>query len=100
MKLSDFVSSTLTELQKGVQKAKKESGVWVAPGLVADQQVWSEQLVAFDVAVVSSADGGGEISVWGMGKLKGGTTSQSTNRISFSVPVYFQAIGSGDEEGS
>lgn len=91
MKLDEFVEQTLVDISKGVSEAKKKSSVWIAPGYVDGEKVFSEQLVKFEVAVTVEKEGSGGISVLSFADLKGNFKTESTNKIVFDVPVYFQA---------
>ncbi|TRD23317.1 hypothetical protein [Palleronia caenipelagi] len=99
MKLSVFVQTTLEEIAKGVSSAKNNSrsndNVWIAPGYLMGKEVASEQQVQFDVLVTSSVNGDGGVDILGLADLKGGYSHENSNRVSFSVPVYFQALGGG-----
>jgi hypothetical protein len=95
MKLSKFISTTLAEIHQGIADAREESGSWIAPSTLDGERVVSEQQVLFDVAIVSSADGSGDVSVLGFGKLGSGISNEKSNRVSFAVPVYFQASRPG-----
>lgn len=48
-------------------------------------------MVKFEVVVTTSKEAGGGIRIWTAGEAKGNAATQNTNRISFDVPVYFQA---------
>ena len=89
--LKEFVASSLSEVHDGILDAKRRSGTWIAPGKVADKDVWGQQLVTFDVAVTTTTEGSGTVGIKVV-NLSGGRTQQAVNRIQFSVPVYFEAI--------
>ena len=91
MKLDEYVKQTLIDITKGVAEAKKESLLWIAPGYVDGEKVLSEQLVSFEIAVTVSKEGGGGIQVLSIGELGAKGASEHTNKISFSVPIFFQA---------
>jgi len=91
MKLDEYVKQTLLDITKGVSEAKDTSELWIAPGYVDGEKVFSEQLVTFDIAVTVSKEGTGGIQVLTLGELSTKGATEHTNRISFSVPVYFQA---------
>ena len=91
MKLKDFVSQTLLDITNGVEEAQKRSPHWIAPGFVEGEKVVSPQLVAFDILVTVNKEAGGGIQVWSLGDLSAKGNSEQSNRMSFSVPVYFQA---------
>lgn len=91
MKLDEYVKRTLIDITKGVAEAKDESLLWIAPGYVDGDKVFSAQLVSFEIAVTVSKEGGGGIQVLSIGELGAKGSSEHTNRISFSVPIYFQA---------
>lgn len=91
MKLEDFVKQTLLDITNGVSEAQKASKLWIAPGQVEGQPQLTPQMVAFEVAVTVSKEGGGGINVWSVGELKGSASSESVNRIAFEIPVFFQS---------
>lgn len=91
MKLDEYVKQTLLDITNGVSQAKKESSLWIAPGYVDGDKVFAAQLVSFDIAVTVSKEAGGGIQVWSFCDMKAKGASEQVNRISFSVPIYFQA---------
>ncbi|MGE0503089.1 MAG: hypothetical protein AB7I79_19645 [Rhizobiaceae bacterium] len=91
MKLDEYVKQTLLDITKGVSDAKDDSLLWIAPGYVDGEKVFAAQLVSFEIAVTVSKEGGGGIRVLAIGDLAGKGTTEHTDRISFSVPIYFQA---------
>ena len=91
MKLDEFVKQTLLDITNGVAQAQAEAKLWIAPGKVEGKPNNTPQMVSFEVAVTVNKEGSGGISVWSLGELKGAASSESINRISFEVPVYFQA---------
>lgn len=91
MKLDEFVKQTLLDITKGVTEAQKASLLHIAPGTVENEVVKTPSTVQFEVEVTVSKEATGGISVWSMGEAKAGAAQERTNRISFDVPVYFQA---------
>lgn len=91
MRLDEFVKQTLLDITNGVARAQSEAKLWIAPGKVEGEPVNSPQMVSFEVAVTVSKEGSGGVSVWSIGEMKGGASTESVNRISFEIPVYFQA---------
>jgi hypothetical protein len=91
VKLDEFIKQTLLEITKGVTEAQEASLLHIAPGTVENEIVKTPSTVNFEVVVTVNKEAGGGISVWSMGDLKAGAASERTNRISFDVPVYFQA---------
>jgi hypothetical protein len=91
MKLDEFVKQTLLDITNGVAEAQLSTKLYIAPGFVENQKLTSAQMVKFEVAVTVSKETGGGIKIWTLGDLKAGGSSEQTNRISFEVPVYFQA---------
>ena len=91
MKLEEFVKQTLLDITNGVAQAQAEAKLWIAPGKVEGEPKLTPQMVSFEVAVTVNKEGSGGISVWSLGELKGAASSESLNRISFEVPVYFQS---------
>ena len=95
MKLDDYIKQTLLDITKGVAAAQKETSLWIAPGYFNGEKVSVPQLVSFDIAVVVNKEGSGGIQVWSFGEAKAKGSFEQSNRISFSVPIYFQ--GSVDQ---
>lgn len=91
MKLDEFVKQTLLDITNGVASAQQEALLYVAPGFVDNEKVVEYQLVKFEVAVTVNQDAGAGIQVFSFGNAKASVQSEKINRISFDVPVYFQA---------
>jgi hypothetical protein len=91
MKLDDYIKQTLLDITNGVSAAQQESLHWIAPGHVEGKKILSPQLISFDIAVTVSKEGGGGIQVWSFGELNAKGSAEHSNRIQFSVPIYFQA---------
>lgn len=91
MKLDQFIKQTLLEITKGVSDAQGETLLFIAPGYVDGKRQEKGQSVSFEIAVTVSGEGGGAISVLGLGELKAGGSRETANRIAFEVPVYFSA---------
>ena len=91
MKLDEFVKQTLVEITKGVAEAQEEALLYIAPGYVNGVRQEDGQTVSFEVAVTVSTEGGGGISVFSVGDLKGSHAHETANKIAFEVPVYFTA---------
>ena len=91
MKLDEFVKNSLLDITKGVADAQEEALLFIAPGSVEGEQQTEGQTVSFEVAVTVTGEGGGGISVLGIGEVKGAASKEAANRISFEVPVYFNA---------
>ncbi|MEX1034837.1 MAG: hypothetical protein WDZ54_02695 [Sneathiella sp.] len=91
MKLKDFVKQTLLDITNGVSEAQETSPSWIAPGLVEGEKVTSPQQVSFEVAVTTNKEGDGSISVWSVAEVKAKGMVENFNKITFSVPIYFQA---------
>ena len=91
MKLDEFVKRSLVEITKGVAEAQEDSLLYVAPGYVNGERQDEGQKVSFEIAVTVSSEGGGGISVFSIGDVKGSHSKETANRISFEVPVYFSA---------
>jgi hypothetical protein len=112
MRLSDFVREALTEIAFGIHEAKVDSQMLVAivPGSLGGQDVTEKSYVEFDIAVTTGTTdkrlGSGEasaraginvfsakVSVEGKGIFsRARESSNSTvSRLTFKVPVYFNA---------
>ncbi len=91
MKLDEFVKETLILISSGIEGAQREAVHSIAPGRVDDEIVEEHQTVSFEVAVTVSKDAGGGISVFSLGDVKVGGSTEHTNRISFEVPIHFNA---------
>ena len=91
MDLDEFVEKTLLSITNGVARAQEKSLLYIAPGYVEGKKIESGQMVSFEVVVTTSKEAGGGIKVFSLGEAKGGVSSQAVNRVSFEVPIYFQA---------
>jgi hypothetical protein len=91
MKIEDYVKQTLLDITNGVAAAQQETKLYIAPGHVENVKLTEPQFVTFEIAVTVNKGAGGGISVWSIGDAKASASSETTNRISFQVPVYFQA---------
>jgi len=91
MKLDEYVKQTLLDITNGVTEAQKASQLFIAPGYIENQKVTEPQMVSFEVVVAVSKNAAGGIKVWSIGDVKAQGKVENTNRISFEVPVYFQA---------
>ncbi len=87
MELKDFIKETLVEIIEGVKDAQGA----IDSGSVVGRRQESAQTVDFDVAVTTSSatEGGGKVSVMGIGSagLEGSTSSEAVTRIKFAVPI-------------
>lgn len=91
MQLEEFVRRTLLDITNAVYEARRSAPLAIAPGYVEGSAILEPQMINFEVAVTISAEGGGSISIWSIVDAKGQRSSQNSNKISFNVPVYFQA---------
>lgn len=91
MKLDEFVKQTLTDIAKGVADAQEESLFYIAPGYVNGERQEQGQIVKFEVAVTVNSEGAGGVSILALGKVEGSHARESASRISFDVPVFFNA---------
>jgi hypothetical protein len=96
--LDEFVKRTLLDITNSVYEARKTSHLAIAPGIIEGASIVEPQMVNFEVAVTTSKDGGGAISVWSIADATGQLSSEHFNKISFCVPVYFQAKNPLKEE--
>ncbi len=91
MKLNEFVKQTLLDITKGVVDAQKESLLFIAPGYMNGKRIEKEHEVKFEITVSVAAEGGGGIKVLSLGELKAGGKAESTNKLTFEVPIYLNA---------
>ncbi|MCF6315524.1 MAG: hypothetical protein L3J30_04380 [Marinosulfonomonas sp.] len=91
MKLDEFIEKSLLDITNGVAAAQRATKLYIAPGWVENTTLTEPQFVSFELAVTISKEAGGGISVFSMGDVKAKGNSEKTHRISFDVPVYFQA---------
>lgn len=101
--LKSFVKQALLDITNGVDEARNESPVNIAPGYVEGKLQVDAQHIEFDVAVSVEREekgqtkGGGSVTVISVLKAEVGVEGNAgekrseNNRIKFSVPVYFQA---------
>ncbi len=91
MTLEEYIRETLVAITKGVAQAQDEALLYIAPGYVNGERQGNAQTVRIEVATTVSTDGGGKISVVGIGEVGGKAASESTNRVAFDVPIHFAA---------
>ncbi|MGB5863905.1 MAG: hypothetical protein WBG95_06360 [Sulfitobacter sp.] len=91
MRLDQFVKETLLDITNGVAQAQDAAMLFIDPGYINSERLEERQLVRFEVGVTVSKEGGGGISVFSLGDVKAGASSEHTNKISFEVPVYLNA---------
>ncbi len=91
MKLDEFVKVALLDITNGVVSAQKETLLYIAPGYINGKKIDKAHKVKFEVTVTISKEGGGGIKVLSLADLKGSAKSESTNKLSFEVPVYLNA---------
>ena len=91
MDLRDFVKQTLSDITNAVSEAQDKSKLYIAPGFVENVKITEPQFVDFEVHVTSSKEGGGGIKLWSFGEAKATTSAETGHKISFKVPVFFQA---------
>ena len=97
MELDTFIEETLNNIARGVRNARsKQNSPWIAPGHVEDKPVWKAQNVEFDVAVTTSTGADGGIKILGVGSAGADHRNEHIQKIKFSIPVYFEAIGGPD----
>jgi hypothetical protein len=101
--LKDFVKQVLLDITEAVEEAKEQAPVAIAPGTVGKDIQMKPQLVEFDISVSSRTKntqrtrGGGSATLVSIIRAEVGSEKtndshlRETNRIKFSVPVYFQA---------
>ncbi|MBN1796169.1 MAG: hypothetical protein JW804_05805 [Sedimentisphaerales bacterium] len=92
MNLKEYVKKSLIDITEGVFDAKNQAPLSIAQGIVEGIKITAPQYVSFEVMITINKEGGGEISVLSFG-AKGGMSSQNVNKITFQVPVYFNAKG-------
>ncbi|MCB1386302.1 MAG: hypothetical protein KDJ80_10240 [Nitratireductor sp.] len=91
MKLDEYVKQTLLDITNGVERAQRESLLFIAPGSVNGEKIVQPQTVKFEVVVTVNKESGGGISVFSIGDLKMQGSSENINKISFEVPIYLNA---------
>ena len=91
MKLDEFVKQTLLDITNAVADAQGQAQLFIAPGSVEGRKLETPQMISFEVVVTTSKEAGGGISILSFGDAKAGVSKENSNRISFEVPVYFQA---------
>ncbi len=91
MDLDEFVEKTLLSITNGVARAQEKSLLYIAPGSVEGKKIELGQMVTFEVVVTTSKEAGGGIKVFTFAEAKGGVSLLAVNRVSFEVPIYFQA---------
>ena len=97
MKLEDFVKNTLLDITNGVHDAKKDAKLSIAPGFLEGEIIKQPQDVFFEIVVTPSKEGGGRIDVFSLGDAKASGKLENSHRLTFSVPVYFNAKPQRDD---
>ena len=104
VKISDFVKEALLEITRGVVDAANEAPVTIAPSSIEGKNIFTANEVHFELFVEASegnkvtgaAEGGGTLLsiVKASAKLNGekSSTATSSQKITFSVPVYFNSF--------
>lgn len=91
MKLDEFVKQTLLDITNGVVAAQETSKLWIAPGYINGKIIEQAHDVKFEVSVTVATEGGGGIKILSFGELNAGAKSESTNKLVFEIPIYFNA---------
>ena len=91
MKLEEYVRQTLLDITQGVATAQSQAPVHIAPGNVEAVVQLEPQMINFEIGITVMKEGAGGLKVFSVGELNAGASSETVNRISFAVPVYFQA---------
>lgn len=91
MLLKDYIKQTLLDITQAVGEARREACLCIAPGRFNDKEQNDPSMVAFEIAVTVSKDGGGKIEIFSVVATGGNYSTESFNKVSFSVPVYFNS---------
>lgn len=91
MNLDQFVKRTLLDITNGVEQAQREALLFIAPGSINGKRLEEAQNVKFEVTVSVSKEGSGGISVLSLGDIKAQGKSEHINKLTFDVPVHFNA---------
>jgi len=97
MKLDEYVKQTLLDISNGVASAQNTAQHMIAPRIISNVELTTPQMVSFEVAITVSKEAGGGITVFSVGNLKAQGTKEDSHRISFEVPVFFQAPTESNE---
>lgn len=94
MELSEYISSTISEVIEGVRRAGQNPDYAIAPTKLtltdgSEHYLKEPSLIEFEIAVtISAAKKGGVNKILVVEDSK---VSQQINKISFSVPVFYTA---------
>ncbi len=91
MKLEKYIEQAILDITNGVAAAQKQSYHWIAPGSLNGKKISDHSSIEFEIAVTVNGEGSGSIDVFSLGKPGGAASTEHVNKVSFSVPVYFQA---------
>lgn len=91
MKLNEYVKRTLLEITNGVAEAQKEALLYIAPDHANSGKAIPAQHVKFDMVLQISKEDEGELHVVSKHNSDNGSPPEELNRLTFRVPVYFQA---------
>jgi hypothetical protein len=92
MELEVFVEEALVGILNAVHSAKSKSNIPIAPGNMDGIKNTEPEFVEFSLVVTTTAEADGKISIFSMGEAGASGSIETSNRISFKVPVYFQAM--------
>jgi len=79
------------DITNGVHDAKEDAKLSIAPGFLEGEIIKKPQDVFFEILVTTSKEGGGRINVFSLGDAKALGKQENSHRLTFSVPVYFNA---------
>ena len=91
MLLKDYVKQTLLDITQGVADARSEACLCIAPGYFHDVAQTDPSMVTFEVAISVSKDDKGKIEIVSFAVAEGNYSTESYNKVSFSVPVFFSS---------
>jgi hypothetical protein len=87
--IKDFVRETLIQIVQGVDEARVKSDISIAPAYVEGELKTEGSQVHFEIAVTTSKEVDGGLKVLTIADLGANIRSESLNRVSFDVPVWF-----------
>jgi hypothetical protein len=95
--IQEFVRDALLQIVKGVDEARDQTDISIAPSFVEGNLQKLGNSVHFDLSITISKDAKGGLKVANIVEVGGTASSMTLNRVSFDVPVWFQGRKTGKQ---
>lgn len=87
--IKDFVRDALLQIVGGVDEAREQTDVSIAPSVVEGELQTDASQVRFELSITTSKEVEGGLKVMSLADFGGAARFESLNRVSFDVPVWF-----------